>query len=242
MTFRVAAWNAAWARGKTERGKAVRSILADGEYDVICLTESFEELLPAAGHTVTSNPDYGYPIKPGRRKVTLWSRSPWRETDNYGNSHLPTGRFVSGITRTPVGDVRVVGVCIPWKDAHVRTGQRNRQPWEDHLAFLRGLEIYLKTCADGLPTIVTGDFNQRIPRRGAPRHVAEQLLQALDGFQVATAGKVPPINRELIDHVAYDRRLTALGVQAWPRVRADGLSMSDHDGVSVELAMQDRGL
>lgn len=240
MSFRVAVWNAEWAQRNTERGGAVNSALAEGRYDVICLTESYEELLPATGQMIASEPDYGYPLKPGRRKVILWSRSPWKEVDNFGDRSMPPGRFVSGITQTPVGEVRVVGVCIPWKDAHVRTGQRNREPWEDHLAFLRALNGKLKTLAGGLPLIVIGDFNQRIPHSRTPLLAAEGLQRALQGFEVPTAGEVPPINRQVIDHVAHDQGLASLGVKGWPGTRADGLYMSDHDGVGVELGIPDR--
>jgi hypothetical protein len=45
------------------------------------------------------------------------------------------------VTDTPIGPIRFVGVCIPWRDAHVRTGRRDRAPWEDHLRFLEQARI-----------------------------------------------------------------------------------------------------
>jgi hypothetical protein len=45
------------------------------------------------------------------------------------------------VTDTPIGPIRFVGVCIPWRDAHVRTGRRDRAPCEDHLRFLEQARI-----------------------------------------------------------------------------------------------------
>lgn len=214
-------------------------MLHSGGYDIICLTEAYADLLPEPGHLITSTPDYGYPLKPGRRKVILWSRSPWRDVDALGHPELPRGRFVSGTTQTPAGEVRFVGICIPWKDAHVRTGRRDRTPWQDHLSFIHALEEHLLRIPAGLPAIVAGDFNQRLPRSHAPLPVAEALQHMLDGFTVPTAGIIPPIGRQVIDHLAHTRALAATLVRAWPGTRADGLHLSDHDGVSVELVPLD---
>ena len=32
----------------------------------------------------------------------LWSREPWERVDDLGHSSMPPGRFMSGVTRTPV--------------------------------------------------------------------------------------------------------------------------------------------
>ncbi|HEY1051050.1 MAG TPA: hypothetical protein VGE39_14870, partial [Prosthecobacter sp.] len=111
---------------------------------VICVTEGYADIFPEGGHIITSDADHGYPITPGRHKVLLWSRNPWREVDALGSALLPPGRFVAGTTDTPRGPLRFIGVCIPWRDAHVRTGQRNRQPWEDHLTYLQHLRPLLQ--------------------------------------------------------------------------------------------------
>ena len=39
---------------------------------------------------------------------------PWERVDDLGVDSLPPGRFVSGVTRTSLGELTVVGVCIPW--------------------------------------------------------------------------------------------------------------------------------
>ena len=34
----------------------------------------------------------------------------------------------------------VVGVCIPWRDAHMPSGRKNRSQWQEHKAWLAGFE------------------------------------------------------------------------------------------------------
>jgi hypothetical protein len=136
--LRIGVWNVQWATPRS-RGPEVRTKLDALGADVLVVTEGCEAVLPDRGHVVTSSSDYGYRLVRGRRKVLLWSRQPWETIDTLGAAALPSGRFVAATTSTPIGDVRVLGVCIPWKDAHVSTGQRSRRPWEDHLTYLREL-------------------------------------------------------------------------------------------------------
>lgn len=205
-------------------------------FDVICLTEGTAGLLPEGGYWIDSDQDYGYRIIEGRRKVLLWSRRPWRGVDRVGDPGMPGGRFVSGVTETPVGDVRFVGVCIPWDLAHVDTGRKDRARWEDHLQYLEGLERYLRGFGGGqegggrrVPVVVAGDFNQTIPRTRARVDVYEALMEALRGWEVARAGLGG------IDHVAFSGGLRALRVERWEAEYAVGKPVTDHAGVMVEV-------
>ncbi len=72
--------------------------------------------------------------------MLLWSKRPWSVVDPAGSEALPSGRLVAGITQTDLGPLTVVGVCIPWRDAHVRTGRKDRDPWQDHESWLSGFE------------------------------------------------------------------------------------------------------
>ena len=150
--------------------------------------------------------------------------------DRGGHASLPPGRFVSGTTDTPAGPVTVFGVCIPWRDAHVSTGTRDRKVWEDHLSYLAGLHEFLSTTQG--PFIVLGDFNQTVPRRWQPEYVFEALVKALgDSCQLATSGEIDGISRLLIDHLAHSPELTVSQIQGINRVDSDGTRLSDHHGV-----------
>ncbi|MFN8375568.1 MAG: endonuclease/exonuclease/phosphatase family protein, partial [Anaerolineae bacterium] len=172
----IGVWNTEWRKPTSEAGKLIRQQLVEIQADILCICEGFEGLLPDDGYIVTSEADYGYPIKPGRRKVLLWSRNPWTEVDYIGSVSLPEGRFIRGKTLTLLGETTILGVCIPWADAHVSTGKRNRKKWEDHLTYLTGLAELLSTMSMRR-LLVVGDFNQTMPQQRLPNIVSVRLQQ-----------------------------------------------------------------
>jgi endonuclease/exonuclease/phosphatase family metal-dependent hydrolase len=167
----VATWNVEWRAPGSVDAALIRERLNSVGADIICLTEAYADFMGGEGHLIESEPDYGYPVVQGRRKVLLWSREPWAAVDRVGQPDLPPGRFVAGRTMTPVGPINVVGVCIPWREAHVRSGTRDRTLWQDHLAYLKGLRGILADRTER--TLVMGDFNQRVPGN-TPRRLCSQ--------------------------------------------------------------------
>ena len=163
--------------------------------------------LPDDGNTIWADGDYGYVAPPERRKVGLWSRYGWTEVDTVGSADLPGGRFVAERTPTVLGRVRVLGVCIPWRMAHVSGGRRDRAPWEDHLAYLGGLADLLTAPFAG-HLLVMGDFNQRLSGRWGSAEAHDALLRTFAGLEFATGGLVPGLEEELIDHIAHSPSLT----------------------------------
>jgi len=95
-------WNVAWAMPSTPRGTFFQQRLVEPSTSVACVT------LPDHGDLLSADPDYGYLLRPHRRKVMLWSRHPWRDRDLVGDPALPTGRFVAGTTEPAIGDVRFI--------------------------------------------------------------------------------------------------------------------------------------
>ena len=183
------------------------------------------------GHVVDAGTSWGYPVpRPGRRKVAMWSRHPWTAIDRVGHPNMPTGRLVAATTHTPSGPLRVVGVCVPWRGAHVSTGRRDRAPWEDHAAFLEHLPGVLAT--QGGRFVVAGDFNQRIPRSRQPAKLAAALSKALRGLTVPTTGDTQL--GQLIDHVALGPGLVFESIDLLPGRDEQG-PMSDHVGAVVTM-------
>ena len=139
----VATWNLEWATTGSHRGQQARSVLDEIDADILCLTEIYPDMLTNDHNTILADSDYGYERSDGRRKVALWSRFGWTEVDQHGSVGMPGGRFVAARTNTDIGPLRIVGICIPWAQAHVQTGRRESLPWAEHLAFLDGLHKYL---------------------------------------------------------------------------------------------------
>ena len=230
-SIRIGTWNTEWAKPDTKKGGIISDKLAATDCDVLCVTEGCAGILPDGGHIIDAGPDWGYPIRKGRRKVLLWSKRPWTpHTYAIGSKELPKGRFVAGTTETLLGAcVTVVGVCIPWSHAHVNTGSKDRKPWQDHEAWLAGFEK-LRYQFLRSRTVILGDFNQKIPRTWVPHRVHDALLRAFKGFQFATEGELPA-GPTLIDHIAHTPGLTRRRIDIWPKKSVDAISLSDHFGV-----------
>ncbi len=225
-------WNLEWAAPSSKRGKLIQETILRLNPDVACYTEIMSGFAPR-GFAIEADSDYGYNNSGKKRKVSLWSRTPWADVDTFGDFDLPAGRIISGVSQ----GIRFVGVCIPWKDAHVRTGRQDREPWEDHLAYCRGLGSVLERLVKrDEPVCILGDFNQRIPRVAQPEFVEKALLRAIaQDFQVATEGMKDPEDKDLIDHVAGSPDLEVCVNQIIPRFGPDGTRLSDHVGILVEL-------
>ncbi len=200
--------------------------------DVICFTEVVRNLIPE-GYRIEADPDYGYSHHGERRKVILWSKNPWTEVDAIGDDEMPTGRFAKGMT----GGICFVGVCIPWRDANVNGGRRDRIPWQDHLAYCRGLGRLLdRYSADETPTCVLGDYNQRIPRVSQPIKVAKALVDAIPAdFRIVTEGMKDSDGKDIIDHITVSQGLSVSMTRIVPRYASDGTRLSDHVGVYTTL-------
>ena len=142
--MRIATWNTKWA-GPTH-GPTIAGDLVATKADVIVGTEVLVNLLPSYEHVVDAGTGWGYELPDGRRrKVAMWSANPWTDVTTFDDPAAPGGRLIAATTETDVGPIRVVGVCIPWRDANVATGRRDRESWEDHLAFLSALPSMTST-------------------------------------------------------------------------------------------------
>ena len=124
VSMTVVNWNVEWATpGSWSRRDEILSRIDREAPDIVCLTESDIRLLAGMpGHTIHSQPD-GVKGIDNLRMVLLWSREPWEQVDDFGVDSMPPGSFVSGVTRTPLGDVMVLGVCIPPTSIRVRSGR-----------------------------------------------------------------------------------------------------------------------
>lgn len=234
-SFGVATFNCEWRRSSSAAATIIRERIVERNPHVVCITEAYHDFFGDSGYTIEAVADYGYPVTVGRRKVLLWSRTPWKQVDRIGDPNIPSGRFVAGSTLTPLGEVRVIGVCIPWSRAHVRDGRRDRTLWQDHLQYLTGLDTILALGADRL--LVMGDFNQRLPRNGQPQVVYDALSRVTsERLVTATAGMIFPMAKQTIDHICHSHDLRASEVEGISNLGPDGAQLSDHFGISARVS------
>ncbi len=232
MSITVGTWNAEWATPNTKAGPRIAAIIEQFEPDIFVLTEGCADLLPKSGFVIDGGTDWGYERRDDRnRKVLAWSKHPWHSVDQLGSHELPPGRFISGTTQTDIGEIKVLGVCIPWQSAHTTTGQKNRKHWEDHEIYLTHLAPLIKS--EGTPLIVAGDFNQRIPKGRQPHRIYEQLIETLKNLSVGTAQiNEPP----LIDHITHSQHLKIDRLSIIPDTDQYG-TLSDHRGAVIRFGL-----
>lgn len=236
MSLRLVNWNVEWATTRSPRLAEIRSRIEKHDPDIICLTETYDTVLSDRGHLITAQADYGYPIKQGRRKVALWSKQPWQETDDLGLPTMPPGRFISGVTRTPLGDVTVIGVCIPWAMSRVRgSSSEKRKMWADHRDYLCGLRKVLSQIS-AHRLILMGDFNQRlVGRTNVPSDIRSALKKAVPSGITIVTSSLGFQGHRAIDHIALsdDLVVESLGVIS----NIDGPRwLSDHFGIYAHLS------
>ncbi|WP_051636958.1 endonuclease/exonuclease/phosphatase family protein [Rhodococcus sp. UNC363MFTsu5.1] len=229
----VATWNAQWARGSSPRGMLVAARLREVAADLLVVTEGSRDLLPPGGHVIDAGADWGYESPPYRRKTMLWSRWPLTGVTPIGDG-AGKGRVVMAEAESAIGPIRIVAVCIPWASAHVSTGRRDASNWSEHLECCDQIEKMASGFDPRVPTVIAGDFNQRVPRGRQPIRVAQRLADVLGPWAIHTAGEIE--HGPLIDHIASD--LTCSAVQAWSG-RDDGGRLSDHAGVLARLRSGD---
>ena len=235
-------WNVQWATPRSRRTGEILRLIDLRAPEVVCLTETDDRLLSRGGHTISSRPDYGYPITMGRRKNVLWSREPWERVDDLGIESMPPGRFVSGVTQTSLGAVTVIGICIPWFDCRTeaRRGPERRARWEDHESYLTCLTEYMRRV-DAKRLIVMGDFNQIIgPGSRAPAKLQAALRAAFPSGMTIVTSDLAFQGRKSIDHVVLSADLAAESVDAVSNDH-DGRRLSDHFGVVVDVSARHFG-
>ena len=153
----------------------------------------------------------------------------------YWCERLPGGRFISAVTETRLGQVRVVGVCIPYHMADVTHGTQDKKPWEQHFAFLDILPEILKTYTR--PIIIAGDYNQRYPRvKYGNRAACEKMADTFKDYNIVTQGVISGMDRAGIDHIALGAALSVKSVWGWPH-EVNGTRLSDHDGAGCEVGL-----
>jgi endonuclease/exonuclease/phosphatase family metal-dependent hydrolase len=236
MSLSIVNWNVEWATPRSRRTPEILDGIRQNDPEVVCLTEADNRLLSQDGYTICSQPDYGYPIKEGRRKVMLWSRNPWEQVDDVGRDSMPPGRFVAGATRSSLGQVTVIGICIPWFGS--RTRDKRKERWEDHGDYLVGLREILERMG-GQRVIVMGDFNQIIGQGSrAPRKIQLALRRALPLTLTIVSSEIAFLGRKSIDHIALSGDLAAESLEAINNI-SEGRRLSDHFGVAANLTGQE---
>ena len=241
MSRKLVNWNVNWATPRSKRSPGILDRINQHSPEIVCLTETHAGLLQD-GHAICAGPDYGYGVQKTRRKVLRWSREPWEHVDDVGDGRLPPGRFISGVTRTSLGELTVVGVCIPWSGSRAGARYRGerRRAWEDHEVHLECLaEVLSRAPSDRL--VVLGDFNQRIAKSPgrlskASAHRADLLQRAITPHVSLATSELEYRGRRTIDHVGLSPDIAIASLDVISHLQGEQ-KLSDHFGVTAEVVV-----
>ena len=241
--MRIGTWNLERPDPKdTVRNLARIEKIREIDADIWILTETHRVInLSATHHAAATAPSPRKP-RPGEACATIWSR--WPIVRRIDTSD-PTEAVCVEVAH-PDGAMLIYGSIIAYGGYKGPAG--SSPMWEQHYHFIdwHGQDwLRLRREFPTHPLITGGDYNQN--RDGArwygTRKGRDLLSHALNdaGLRCATeldfvaAGKLE--KRHTVDNLCLDESLAArvVNVDAWERTRPDGLMLSDHSGIMVDL-------
>ena len=236
MLITVLTWNLERQRPGAWRADAMLERVARAHPAVACFTEAHAGFTaPISGHELAIPGAAWSERKPTERLVMLWSREPWSEVDLIGNDDTRTGAYIAAATTTPLGPVRVVGLCAPHHMAAPIGVTPRPKMWTEQLIFWRGLKAMVAALPRTLPLVIMGDFNTYFPRVWGSKAAHAAALDALHDLQLVTTGLIPDVEAPAIDHLALSSGLTCERIRGLSRFSEDERALSDHFGISAQL-------
>ena len=240
-TLRVGTWNVEYALG-VERNARRAAILRDADADIWALTETHDELDLSSTHAAVSTLQRPSG-RVGGRWTTIWTRCPVLAAPAVADPI----RTVAALLDTPFGPVLVYGTVMPWgndagpdpKSPSTRWTEQGRVLPEQVAEWAR-----LRGQHPGAALVVAGDFNMNL---GGKHHygtlrgrVTLREGSSKNGLFCATETERVPsgaLRDPPIDHVAvpacWEGRTTVAA--AWEGRAPDGVKLSDHSGLVVEV-------
>lgn len=211
--------------------------------DLWILTETHEVIDLSETHQGAATTPSARKPRPGEYCATVWSRWPiLRRIDTSDHSEAVCVELAH-----PEGPLLVYGSIIAY--AGYKGADGRSRMWEEHYRYIEWHGIDWKQLRAEFPghrLITGGDYNQN--RDGARWYGTSKgrlmLTEALSdaGLKCVTeedfvrSGKLQ--ERHTVDHLCMDEALAdrVVGVNAWERTRTDGMRLSDHSGIFVDLA------
>lgn len=243
--MRIATWNLERPKARSwKRTPRQVARMAAVAADVWILTETRVDVAPGPGLHGAHTPPHP-PRRPDEdeRWVGVWSCWPLSPT---GIAPDPSGS-ISLVVERPEGPFVIYGTVLPWANEPGEDGRARKWQVHEREVARQGEEwLELRRSFPDLPLIVAGDFNQDRDGSGwygTPK-VRSALTRALDDARlvcvttedVVTSGRLA--DQHLVDHVAVCGSLLAshdVSMSCWPRTDDDGVRLSDHPTVVVDL-------
>ena len=247
--MRIGTWNVEYAAGLENNARRLQ-ILRSNPADIWVLTETHDDLdltsthLPV--HSLPRKVRPGSDVREGSRWVTIWSSFPILKPSLLVRDKE---RTVAALLDTPLGAMIMFGTVLPWhSDRGKHSGGTVVQNWSEQYRVID--EQNEEWCAlrrdhPDAVLCVAGDLNLNL---GGPHwygtergHEAMRKAMHQNGLVCTTEyDRIPPelkLNHSPIDHVLISESLAnnSRVVAGWEGTAPDGVRLSDHSGLVVDL-------
>lgn len=237
--MRIGTWNVEYAAGADRNARRLAR-LRQADADVWVLTETHDELDLSATHVAISTIQRPTGRK-GGRWTTIWSRFPVPQPIEVADNV----RTVAAVLTTPMGNIAVFGTVLPWGTDPGPSGTARGWSEMDRVLPLQLAEwARIRERHPGVPLVIAGDFNLSLGGQSyygtkRARTVLREGLGAL-GLSCASEWDCLPdaaIRHSPIDHVVVPAEwvVRTKVVCAWEGIDANGVKLSDHSGLVVEV-------
>lgn len=237
--MRIGTWNVEYAAGLAKNEQRLAR-MREASAPIWVLTETHDSLVLGAEYHVLSTEARPHG-RDGARWVAIASRFPFTRAIP---THDPV-RTVAGMIETPVGAVIIYGTVMPWHTDPGPSG--DSRSWADHHRVLpeQAAEwAALRAAHPGVHLCAAGDFNTDLggahyygTKRG--RAALVDGLRAADLVCLTFTDRVPDgwLEHPPIDHICVSAplRVGAAVVDAWDGTTSEGIRLSDHSALVVEL-------
>jgi hypothetical protein len=240
VPLRLATWNVEYAAGVAKNAARLERLLAENA-DIWVLTETHDDLALSPPHAAVSTPQ-----RPtgrlGARWTTIWSRLPIVRRIDTDDAE----RTVAVEVTAHFGPLIVYGTVLPWGGDPGPDATCPAKGWSemDRLLPLQLAEWRrLRDAHPEVPLVVAGDLNMNL---GGAHYYGTKRCRAtlLDGIRelglacATTTDKVPvgALRYPPIDHVLVPASWSTRVVSAWEGTTPEGVRLSDHSGLVVEVA------
>lgn len=239
--MRIGTWNVEYGQVADKNARRLQRIRAMN-CDVWVLTETSDALDLGSDYRAISTSER--PARPGEQWTTIWSRLPIVE-------RLPVtdaSRTVAAMMTTPVGPLVVYGTVLPWQ--FDKGSDETAAGWSEHhrVIPLQAAEwAHLVKAHPNAALCVAGDFNMNLggkhhygTERGREMMRAGLRNASLTCLSDAEHMRVGLLTDPPIDHICLSAHLAANSSvsNVWERTDAEGVHLSDHSGLVVEVRVQ----
>jgi hypothetical protein len=240
---RIGTWNVQYARG-IEKNKRRLEHLTSLTADVWVLTETHDDLDLTASH-LPIHSEHRY-ATPGGRWTTVWTTLPIIERIATSD---PRRSVAARLDAGPAGDLVVYGTVLPWNGDMGPDAERPARGWEEFRRVVpeQGREwASLRERYPDATLVVAGDLNQDL---GGEHYYGTKAGRTLLTNELVDAGlacltTTDRFDRAVLRYPPIDHVCAGAGVgttliataHGWNR-DVDGVRLSDHGGVLVNLAI-----